>query len=161
LIVRRATQADSISWAAVLHDVAEEREWIAPEPPVDVAEAAERVKSWLREGCALWVLEEDGVVGCLELHPSGASGVVSLGMMVQASHRGRGGGWMLLEAAFDHASAAGLHKIELEVFAENGRAIALYTLAGFAVEGVRRDHYLRLDGRRHSSLIMARFVHPL
>jgi RimJ/RimL family protein N-acetyltransferase len=82
-------------------------------------------------------------------------------MMVQASHRGRGGGWMLLETAFDYASAAGLHKIELEVFAENGRAIALYTRAGFAVEGVRRDHYLRLDGRHHSSLIMARFVRPI
>jgi putative acetyltransferase len=143
----------------VLREVAEERDWIATQPPVDLAEAAIPVKSWLREGCALWVLDEEGVVGCLGLHPSAATGVVSLGMMVRASHRGQGGGRMLLEAALDYASSAGLHKIELEAFPENGPAIAVYARSGFAVEGVRRDHYLRLDVRRRSSLIMASFVH--
>ena len=67
---------------------------------------------------------------------------------------------MLLTTALDHSRAAGLHKIELEVFPWNGRAISLYASAGFAVEGVRREHYLRQDGSRASSIIMAWMVGP-
>jgi RimJ/RimL family protein N-acetyltransferase len=70
-------------------------------------------------------------------------------------HRGRGGGRALLEAALRHARRSRLHKVELEVFPDNGAAIALYTSVGFAVEGVRREHYLRSDGNRRSALLMA------
>ena len=38
------------------------------------------------------------------------------------------------------------HKISLEVWTDNARAIALYAAAGFEVEGLRRDHYRRRDG---------------
>ena len=47
------------------------------------------------------------------------------------------------------------HKISLEVWTDNARAIALYAAAGFEVEGLRRDHYRRRDGRLRSTLIMA------
>jgi putative acetyltransferase len=48
-----------------------------------------------------------------------------------------------------------IHKVELEVFCENARAIGLYASRGFAVEGVRREHHLRRDGGRRSTLLMA------
>ena len=38
-------------------------------------------------------------------------------------------------------------------------AIALYSSAGFEVEGLRRDHYRRRDGRLRSALVMARLLH--
>ncbi|MEA2198517.1 MAG: hypothetical protein QOJ25_2568 [Solirubrobacteraceae bacterium] len=38
------------------------------------------------------------------------------------------------------------------------RAIALYVSAGFEVEGLGRNHYLRRDGSRRSALIMARLI---
>ena len=41
---------------------------------------------------------------------------------------------------------------------DNGRAIALYTRAGYEVEGVRRDHYRRRDGSLRSAVIMARLL---
>jgi putative acetyltransferase len=69
--------------------------------------------------------------------------------------RGRGGGRALLKAVQDHARACKAHKISLEVWTDNARAIALYAAAGFEVEGVRRDHYRRRDGRLRSTLIMA------
>jgi putative acetyltransferase len=63
-----------------------------------------------------------------------------------------------LESIVEHASSRGAHKVELEVWIDNVRAIALYTSAGFEVEGLRRDHYRRRDGRLKSALIMARLL---
>jgi ribosomal protein S18 acetylase RimI-like enzyme len=76
-------------------------------------------------------------------------------MAILAEARGQGGGRALLSAVQDHASATGAHKISLEVWTDNGRAIALYAAAGFEVEGLRRNHYRRRDGSLRSTLIMA------
>ncbi|MBN9491863.1 GNAT family N-acetyltransferase [bacterium] len=46
-----------------------------------------------------------------------------------------------------------LHRIELEVFEENRRAIAVYERVGFAVEGCRRDAQFKF-GRYTNSLVM-------
>ena len=153
-----ATAVDAEAFAAVVRAVAEERRWIATEPPVDVAAFAERVRASLGGGDVLWVLEEDtgDVVGTLGLHRSEAVGVVWLGMCIVAEWRGRGGGRLLLDAAMDWLADSDLHKVELEVWPDNATAIALYARYGFEVEGLRRDHYLRKDGSLRSSLIMAR-----
>jgi ribosomal protein S18 acetylase RimI-like enzyme len=70
--------------------------------------------------------------------------------------RGHGHGRALVEEAAAHGRAAGAHKLDLEVWTDNARAIAVYARAGFVVEGVRRDHYRRRDGALRSTLIMAR-----
>ena len=57
-------------------------------------------------------------------------------------------------------SATTPHKLELEVWPDNGPAISLYTRYGFEVEGLRRSHYRRRDGSLRSSLIMARLLRP-
>jgi RimJ/RimL family protein N-acetyltransferase len=46
------------------------------------------------------------------------------------------------------------------VFPDNGRGIALYAGCGFEIEGVKRDHYPRLDGTYRSAVLMARFLDP-
>jgi RimJ/RimL family protein N-acetyltransferase len=85
--------------------------------------------------------------------------VVTLGMSIVDAARGQGGGRALLAAALAHARAQShIHKVELEVFPDNGRAIALYASAGFLVEGIRREHYLRQDGTRRSAVLMAAIV---
>ncbi|HEX2163218.1 MAG TPA: N-acetyltransferase, partial [Thermoanaerobaculia bacterium] len=83
------------------------------------------------------------------------AGVVAIGMWVLPSHRRRGGGRMLMEAALASRPEE-VHKIELEVFPENEAAIALYRRMGFEEEGLRREHYRRRDGSLRSALIMAR-----
>jgi putative acetyltransferase len=69
--------------------------------------------------------------------------------------RGRGGGRALLETILEHARSRGAHKVEVEVWPGNARAIALYARAGFQVEGLRRAHYRRRDGGLRSTLLMA------
>jgi RimJ/RimL family protein N-acetyltransferase len=160
--VRRATQDDAEAFAAVVADVAAEERWIATEPPVDVAAFAARVRTMLEGGDVLWVLEdgEGRVVGTLGLHVTRAAGVMALGMCIVEAFRGRGGGRAFIEAAIAHAREIPLHKLELEVWPDNERAIALYRSAGFEVEGERRSHYRRRDGSLRSSVLMGLLLEP-
>ena len=158
--VRRATAADAEALVGVLATVAEENRWIGTEAGFDVAERTARERRWIEEGGARWVLEDDdgAVIGNLGVHPTHARGVLSLGMAIVAPARGRGGGRMLMDTALRHLATTDAHKVELEVWPDNGRAISLYADYGFEVEGLRRDHYRRRDGSLRSSLIMARLL---
>ena len=61
-----------------------------------------------------------------------------------------------MEAALAWArSASYVHKVELEVWPDNTRAIAFYEALGFEHEGLRRDHYRRRDGSMRSARLMA------
>lgn len=159
--VRPARLGDAEGAALAFQRVAEERVYIGREPPVDVALAAEQVRGWVgSDDVRFWILEDEArVVGQLGIHRIGyAPGVAMLGMLVVPEARGRGGGRLLLDTALQWARGSDLRKLELEVFVENGRAIALYVAAGFGVEGIRRDHYRRRDGTLRSTLIMALFL---
>ncbi len=160
MLVRRATTEDAGAFARVVAAVADEGDWILTEAPVDVPAFADRVRRTIGDGAdAFWVLEDgDRIVGATGLHATRAAGVASLGMSVVESARGKGRGRQLLTAALGHAVESGLHKVELEVFVDNARAIALYAAFGFEVEGLRREHYLRRDGTRRSVLLMARII---
>jgi ribosomal protein S18 acetylase RimI-like enzyme len=148
--------------AVVLAEVAKEG-LVATEPPVDVDVRAQEFRATIEaEGPVVsWVLEEgDQVVGHAVAEQGRARGVVSLGMAILREARGRGGGRALLEAIINHARSAGMHKIDLEVWPDNALAIALYVSAGFEVEGLRRDHYRRMDGSLRSALVMALVLTP-
>ena len=133
------------------------RHWIATQPPVDVAKFAARLRGAMDGGDLFWVLVDgERVVGTLGLHGTPAAGVGALGTSIVAGSRGAGGGRLLMDALMEHVRLeARLHKVELEVWPDNGRAIALYASYGFEVEGLRREHYRRKDGSLRSSLLMA------
>ena len=155
--IRRAEPGDADAFASVIAAVADEDRWILTEPPLDRGAFAERVHRMLAEGRdMLWVMIEEGeVVGCLGLHGTPVAGVYSLGMGILETMRGAGRGGALLDAALADARRSGVHKVELEVFPDNPRAIALYASRGFAVEGLRREHHPRRDGTRRSTLLLA------
>jgi len=157
VIVRRAGVADVIDAARTVAAVAPEG-FLGAQPPVDTEQRAERLRGIVERGdpAGLWVLEDDegrqvGHAAVEETTP----GVLTVGMAIISPARGRGGGRALLRAVQDHARTSGAHKISLEVWTDNARAIALYAAAGFEIEGVRRDHYRRRDGRLRSTLITA------
>jgi L-phenylalanine/L-methionine N-acetyltransferase len=82
-----------------------------------------------------------------------------LGMTVAAEWQGKGIGTFLMDALLDWADNwAGLMRIELTVYTDNARAIALYEKAGFAHEGTHRAYALRA-GRFVDAHAMAR-LHP-
>jgi RimJ/RimL family protein N-acetyltransferase len=102
------------------------------------------------EHAAVFVAEVgDEIVGRMSVgrdpHPASAH-VADLGLMVAASHRRRGIGRALLDAAVGWARRAGVRKLELHVFPYNTGAIALYEDFGFVREGYRKQHYRRPDG---------------
>ena len=160
---RRATAADAEAFVGVLATVADENRWIGTEPGFDVAERVARVRAAIEAGEERWLLEDDDgeVIGSLGLHPTHARGVLSLGMAIVAPARGRGGGRVLMDTLLRHVATTDAHKLELEVWPDNGRAISLYASYGFEVEGLRRSHYRRRDGSLRSSLIMARLLTPV
>lgn len=135
---------------------------LGTEPPVDVADRAERLRQAVADPGrgAGWVVEEAGDVVGHAVVTERSRGVLHLGMVLVPRARGRGGGRALIAAVLEHAELCGAHKLELEVWTDNARAIALYVSSGFEVEGIRRHHYLRKDGRLRSALLMARMVGP-
>ena len=107
------------------------------------------------------VAEADGeVVGAAGLHPVGASPrkrhMMALGINVAPEWQGRGVGTLLMQSLCDYADNwLGLLRIELDVYADNRRAQALYERFGFVREGVRRCEALR-DGVYVDGWLMAR-----
>jgi len=109
------------------------------------------------DAAVLVALDGDRIIGRLSLardpHPASAH-VADLGMMVAASHRRRGIGRKLLDAAVAWARDVNVEKLELHVFHWNEPAIRLYEDFGFEREGLRRGHYFR-DGVVVDALLMA------
>jgi RimJ/RimL family protein N-acetyltransferase len=139
--IRRAEEADRRQLALLFAAVAEERDGIAAEPPIDVDKWA---ADWRLDGC--FVAVADGqVVASLQLFPS-SFGYGELGMMVAREWRRRGVGSALVAAAIDAGRTQGLHKLTLSVFPHNDAAVALYRKFGFVEEGRRVKQMRRASG---------------
>src|SRR5690349_5312807 len=105
--------------------VVDEGSWLATESATGATELELRHRHAIEKGEPVFVLDDEGeIVGALGLRPTRAGGVLSLGMWILSSHRGRGGGRMLMDAALA-ARPADVHKVELEVWPDNEAAISL------------------------------------
>jgi ribosomal protein S18 acetylase RimI-like enzyme len=147
--IRPGRDGDRMPLAVLFAAVAEERDGIATEPPVDV-EA--RAAAWTLDGTLVAVAGTE-VVGSLHLEPS-RHGFGEIGMAVAREWRGRGVGSALLGAAIDDARERGLHKVSLSVFAHNAAAIALYRKFGFVEEGRLVKQYRRANGELWDAIEM-------
>jgi L-amino acid N-acyltransferase YncA len=149
--IRPARPEDAPAMARLFAAVAEERDGIATEPPVDLDD---RSAKFARTAAASMVAEADGrIVGTINVD-AGRFGAGDLGMLVDASWRGRGVGSALMDAAIAWSREQGLHKLSLEVFPTNTAAIALYRKHGFAEEGLRPKQYRRASGELWDSILM-------
>ena len=147
--IRLAEDGDRRPLAVMFAAVAEERDGIATEPPVDVELWSRR---WRLEGTFVAVAGGE-LVGSLHVDVS-RFGFGELGMAVAREWRGRGVGSALLEAAIGWAREQGLHKLSLSVFPHNEAAIALYRKFGFVEEGRRVKHFRRASGELWDSVEM-------
>lgn len=147
--IRPAEERDRHPLAVLFAAVAEERDGIATEPPVDIDLWAGR---WHLEGTFVAVAGEE-LVGSLHVDAS-RFGFGELGMAVAREWRGRGVGSALLEAAIAWSREQGLHKLSLSVFPHNAAGIALYRKYGFVDEGLRIKHYRRASGELWDALDM-------
>jgi RimJ/RimL family protein N-acetyltransferase len=162
-ILRPATGADAPALARLFAAVRSEGRWLAV-PAGATSEPAEAfwIAEMIRAGESLvLVAEADGeIVGNLLLTPE--RGAVSdhigtLSICVADGWREVGIGSALVRAAQDWAVEQGLEKVQLGVFPDNSRAIAVYDHAGFVREGLRRRQYRGAGGEFRDELLMAWF----
>ena len=107
----------------------------------------------------LAITHEDEVVGWCDIVRKSMEGfrhAGRMGMGLLPGYRGAGLGRQLLTETLDAARAIGIERVELEVFASNESAIALYKKMGFVVEGIKK-RARKLDGEYDDDLIMALF----
>jgi RimJ/RimL family protein N-acetyltransferase len=159
--VRQARPGDAAALVELAEAVGSEPEgWLVTDGSWrSVGEERRYLRTIARYPHAAVFVAEDGehMVGRLSLardpHPASAH-VADLGLMVAASHRRRGIGRALLEAAAQWARTSGVRKLELHVLPHNAAAIALYEDFGFRREGVRTGHY-HVHGRYLDAILMA------
>jgi RimJ/RimL family protein N-acetyltransferase len=161
ITVRKAEPGDAAELVSLAQAVGrEEGRWILSiDSWRSIGDERRYLKSVFRHpDAAVYVAEEDGhVVARMSLsrdpHPASRH-VADLGLMVAESHRRRGIGMKLLDAAVEWARLAGVTKLELHVFPWNEGALRLYERFGFEREGYRKRHYER-DGELVDAILMA------
>ena len=154
-VVRPARAGDARAMAEMFAAVAQERDGIATEPPVDVEERAAALA--LSTDGTVVAVAGDRIVGLIHVETS-RHGFGEFGMLVDRGWRGRGVGSALVQAAVDRARVQGLHKLCLEVFPHNTAAIALYRKCGFTEEGRRVKQYRRASGELWDTIMMGRLL---
>lgn len=161
IVLRPLTHADVVGLVEVLAVVAAEGRWLGIEAPFDLDERAARIHRSLDHPQTFggFVADHGQVVGNIDmtLEPYG---VATVAMVLLDGYRGMGVGGRLLDAGVAWAAAAGAHKVALQVWPHNHRAIALYERLGFVHEGRLRRHYRRRNGECWDSLEMGLLLGP-
>ena len=115
------------------------------------------------DGLPLLAIDNGEVIASGGIHGLGTRirrrHVAGLGICVAAQRQKQGVGSEMMRRLLDWSDNwAGYLRIELNVYTDNERAIALYRRFGFEMEGTHRGHALR-DGVYVDTHTMARF-HP-
>lgn len=155
--IRAARRSDARGFNACVGEVAEERSHIALVRRPPLAASRKWMAFVLGAKFPLLVAVDDcRIVGWCDIAPRDIAGFEhtgGLGMGVLAEWRGRGIGSRLLRTVIARCRKRGLEKIELQVFASNRAARALYRKFGFRHEG-RRVRARKLHGKYDDVVLM-------
>jgi putative acetyltransferase len=165
VLIRRAVVQDAAAYARIMGDPA-----VYPGLMQMPYATEESWRQRLLETCApgktdLPLVAELGgeVVGSAGLHPVGPHirrrHAWVLGISVLPQMQGQGVGTALMQALCDYADNwVGALRLELGVYTDNARALALYRKFNFVIEGTQKAYALR-NGQYVDSHMMAR-LHP-
>ncbi|MFM9911995.1 MAG: N-acetyltransferase family protein [Methylophilaceae bacterium] len=148
LKIRPTTEEDAPALAECIGLIAHERHFLASTKGFSVAQTRDYIASLIICGIHLLLLDGTNVVGWCDITPGMFEGLdhaghLSMGLL--PVYRGVGLGKTLLQEALKMGFADKFERIELEVFASNISALALYRNAGFTEEG-RKRKARKLDG---------------
>jgi RimJ/RimL family protein N-acetyltransferase len=125
----------------------------------------ERIERWFaapQDMIGIAALDGDRAVGWCSIykqpHPR-RKGIGDLGIYLHQDFQGVGLGTAMTKQVLALAKEQGMHRIGLEVVADNKAAIVLYKKAGFRTDGKLGDAYFGDDNQYHDSLIMSRILH--
>ena len=132
-------------------------------PDAPVASRLEMLRTPDVQICRLVAVEGERIIAHAGLHKAQNSlrrqHVRGLGIAVAPSHQGQGLGRALMDRLLAWADGWGaVLRVELWVYADNARAISLYSRLGFVEEGRHRAFALR-EGQYVDAIAMAR-LHP-
>jgi RimJ/RimL family protein N-acetyltransferase len=120
----------------------------------------ERIERWLsnlQNLIALVAFYHDKMVGHAHIykfpHPR-RKGMGDLIVYLHQNFHNAGLGTAMLTKLIELAKREGLHRIGLQVIADNKPAIHLYKKLGFKIEGVMKDSYFGEDGKYHDEFVM-------
>jgi L-amino acid N-acyltransferase YncA len=124
------------------------------------------VRSWATAPApgGRWVAVDDGdgeeVTGYVAVRPlpGWSNHVGEVRLVVSPSRRGSGLGRELARRALVEAVRSGLTKLVVEVVAEQGAALALFTDLGFSGEALLQDHIRDRDGQLRDLMVLAHHV---
>jgi ribosomal protein S18 acetylase RimI-like enzyme len=120
----------------------------------------ETVRAWTSGGDRWVAVDGDevrGYVAVLRL-PGWSDHVGEIRLVVAPGARGSGLGRELARHALVSGVQAGLTKLVVEVVAEQGAALALFTALGFSGEALLRDHIRDRNGRLRDLMVLAHHV---
>ena len=163
VVIRDATEADAEALRAYATSLlAENLPGIYGGPAPSLAEEIAYVRSRTAPAnCALIVAVRDGdVLGAVDFvggHHAEEAHAGEFGVSVARGSRGCGLGTRLVDALLAWAPTAGIRRVEVQVFACNPRALALYRRLGFEDEGVLREA-LMVDGEPVDMHVLARLL---
>ena len=106
---------------------------------------------------AIVAFYDDKIVGHAQIFKfshSRRKGTADLATYIHQDFQGVGLGTAMLRKLIELAKKEGLHRIGLQVVADNKLAIHLYQKMGFKVEGVMKDAYFGEDGKYRDMLVM-------
>jgi len=147
--IRPMRESDIPAFREALNAVASERRYILTLEAPPLEDVRKFVLNSMEKGYPQFVAEVDGlIVGWSDFVSQGKQSLshsANLGMGVIKEYRRKGIGDALLIAVTHAALDRGFVRLELEVFANNEAAIALYKKHGFELEGTKR-RARKIDG---------------
>lgn len=158
IVIQPATLDMADSFRQALDVVAREHRYLIflEAPPLESTRnfiAQVLAKGWSQ----FYAVRAGQVVGWCDIVRDDRPGMTHIGRLgigILPEYRGQKIGAHLLAATIADAFQKGITRIELEVFAANERAFALYRKFGFVEEG-RKRHARCLDGVPEDSICMA------
>ena len=119
------------------------------------------VRSWTTAGGRWVAVDDEGeVTGYVAVRPlpGWSDHVGEVRLAVSPSRRGQGLGRELARRALVEAVGSGLSKLVVEVVAEQGAALALFTDLGFSGEALLVDHIRDRSGQLRDLMVLAHHV---
>lgn len=161
VVIRRAEPSDAAGIARTFQSRSAAAGTLQ-NPYPSIADWVERLNRDAASNYIFVALADDEVIGHAGLHGSKNARrqhVWGLGISLREDWQGRGVGTRLMQTIIDLADNwLGALRLELTVYDDNARALALYRRFGFVEEGVHRAFALR-DGQYVDAIAMAR-LHP-
>ncbi|MGL5439392.1 MAG: GNAT family N-acetyltransferase [Filifactoraceae bacterium] len=101
------------------------------------------------------------IIGCAGLHTSKLGRTRNngeIGIMIHTAYQSKGVGRALMDVLIDVAdNFLMLHRVELDVYSDNEKAIRLYKSLGFEIEGEKREAVIK-NGKYCNVYVMGRIL---